>query len=292
MLRTLRRLLRWKYYTVIIPVLWGTGIAMVCLSPSLASLRIGVGFAFVLANIIFVASFIWSLGHWLTSDTLLKKNPDTGERNRKRSAIGRQQKTYLCWKWGVSSGIFILFAASLGLSRYIEHRVELSSPHGWLIPASDPTPPAGPCGPTPNNALMLFMGDSEVIAQTFPHTLLRVNGKDVIVLHKKEDGSVALSMDVLSADGKVIARIEKNEFTVNVNNVLRWRRTDLSTLWVEDQNGNQVLKARYLNQKAIKVEAVLNLPGVPTVYGPLEFRGGEINRCFLDTGSIEVRTDR
>ena len=151
-----------------------------------------------------------------------------------------------------------------------------------------PTPPAGPCGLPPKDALMLFLGNSAVVAETFPHSLLKVNGKDVILLYKNEDGSVALSMDVSGVDGKIVARIEKNEITVNVNNVFRWRRPDLSTLWVEDQNGKRVLSASYLNSKAIKVQAVLNLPGVPSAYGPLAFTDNQIIRCFTDTGSVEV----
>jgi hypothetical protein len=35
---------------------------------------------------------------------------------------------------------------------------ELSSAHGWLVPASDPMPSTGPCGPAPDDALMLFIG--------------------------------------------------------------------------------------------------------------------------------------
>ncbi|PYV15688.1 MAG: hypothetical protein DMG21_14285 [Acidobacteria bacterium] len=137
---------------------------------------------------------------------------------------------------------------------------------------------------------MLFMGNSVVKARTFPHSVVGVDGKDVIALDKKRDGSIALTIDVWSSDGKIVARIEKNEFVVNQNNILRMNRPDLSSLIVEDQMGKQVLNARYLNPRAFKIETLLYLPGWPPEVGPLEFLGKETMHCFEDSASIEFRS--
>jgi len=287
------------------PLFWVTGLAMIALALALASLEMEFGTAFVLAYIFLVAALVWSLGYWLTSDELRKRNPDTSKGSRRRQAGPKQQRNYLYWKWGVSGAIFILFIISIRWVSQVKYQIELASPHGWLIPDSEPTPSGGPCGPAPRDALMLFIGQWAVIARTFPHVLLRVDYTDIIVLYKKDGGlldrlsaafsgrrylgSVALSMDVLSADQKLVARIDKNEITVNAHNSFRRKRPNRSGLIVEDENGKEVLKINYLNPYAIELEAVLNLPGVPKEAGPrVEFRGNEAKTCFLDGASIQI----
>jgi hypothetical protein len=234
------------------------------------------------AIVFIAASAVWFAVLWCRS-RFVKRNQKISKRKTAQVIVRHQQ----------IMGVLVV-ALIFGLLCFYVHRwgieKELGSAHGWLIPASDPMPSAGDCGPAPDDALMLFIGNSVIKARTFPHPVLSVDGRGLVVLDKKEDGSVALTMDVLSTNGKIVARIEKNEFILNQNNYLRMKRPDLSSLTVEDQTGKQVLSARYLNSRAFKVEAVLNLPDVPSVYGPLDFTGEEKKHCYEDSGSVEFRT--
>ena len=59
--------------------------------------------------------------------------------------------------------------------------------------------------------MILLTGDP---SDTVP---LRMNGRDLLTLYRNKDG-LEVSASVFSADGRVIAQIERNRFFVNPNN--------------------------------------------------------------------------
>lgn len=138
---------------------------------------------------------------------------------------------------------------------------DLHSPEGMLLPGNEPFSMPGACSNMglPDDTVFLLMGNFISPAYIFPHTVIRVFGEKTLVIDRNKDGSVAISMRVLSKDGRVIAIIEKNRFIVNQNNILKMAREDKSSLSVLDQYGRQVLSVCYLNPKAIRLYLELEL---------------------------------
>jgi hypothetical protein len=284
----LRAFFHWQYSQFFIGALFATGAAM------LTSNHFSVAYRF------FLAAGIWALIYWQVSDHLrnqaaeLQKKRETlrQEPNEHKNlmAVNRARRHY----W-LSNSLGSLALVGITISCLIwTHRAqqeyELSLPMGWLIPASDPTPDAGPCGAPPPNALMLYLGHEAVIARHFPRPVMKVDGKDFLTMFKNADGSVAVSVDILGPDQKLIARIDRNKFAVNVHKTFQQERPDPHTLIVEDSYGREVLNIRYLNPRALRIKASLWLPNVPPVYGPWPAGGDRITGCIDEGASIEIRS--
>jgi hypothetical protein len=127
--------------------------------------------------------------------------------------------------------------------------------HGRLVPANDPETP-NLCNLV-DDELGLYFGNMQVKASRFPLTLIKTANKPTVVIDRKRDNSLNLSLDVRSTDGRIIARLEGNVFLINQNNYLSMRRRDRSSLSVTDQHGTEVLYARYLNKRTFKLSAHL-----------------------------------
>jgi hypothetical protein len=283
----LRALFNWQYSGVVIPTCVGLSIAMDGIALGLATAGVAWRWVFVLAYFWLIVGLVFSLGRWLTSNQLQAKNPNTWNSRRRKKAGPQDWKTYRRSMWGWTALIAVLFSTVIAVTKYGEYQMQLWDPHGWLYSASYPMPDIHRCGLVPDNAMVVILGKQAVIATKFPKIVMRVDNEDFITVFKKGD-SVAISLDVLGVDQKIIARIEKNEITVNPNNSFRRRRADLSSLQIEDQFGRQVFAARYLNQRALKVTGLLYLPHLPSVYGPWPLDEGEVTGCVLDGGSIQV----
>ena len=87
----------WKYSGVIIPTLWGTGVAM--------SVVDKVTWAYVC----FILFGLWSVCYWLTSDTIINKKRSLMTRSIRRCRNTVQQvHNFLLLKWGIL-GIIVVF---------------------------------------------------------------------------------------------------------------------------------------------------------------------------------------
>jgi len=164
-------------------------------------------------------------------------------------------KEWRGWRYVISSSVVVLFTA-LSFTAYSKNvERELSGLHGRLVPANDPDPP-NLCNLV-DDELGLYFGNMQVKASHFPLTVIRIAGKPAVVMNRNADHSLSLSLDVRSADGKIIARLDGNVFMVNQNNYLSMERKDRSSLSVTAQDGREVLHARYLNRHAFKLSAYL-----------------------------------
>src|ERR1700688_2688814 len=90
------RLFHWTHSGVVLPFLFGSGVAMLGVGASLNA----VDWPFEAAYILFVLGLLWFLGFWLTSDHLGEKNPDNWTRTvrKKRASLHRARVAYLAWK--------------------------------------------------------------------------------------------------------------------------------------------------------------------------------------------------
>jgi hypothetical protein len=150
---------------------------------------------------------------------------------------------------------------------------------GLLIPGNAATP-VNPCRNIPGDAMTLLLGRSASYTSTFPHTVVRIRGDDVLTV-ERERGQIAISAKVFSRDGRIIADIARNEFHINPNNYFRKERPNPRTLRVFDQENRKVLDVDFLNPRAIRFSAIFNHPVRPVVISDTEglFRN---TVCFGD----------
>ena len=244
-----------------IPVLWGSGLAMLAIALALESLHLPIWPAIVLSYILFAAAMCWSVGYWLTSDMILRLNPRTWNRVRRRRITRNSWINYRLAKWCVAILITTVFAIAIWATFTTDYLIELHRPSGVLIPASDPTP-RNPCGTMTNGDVVILYGDNAAIAHKFPHVLLRsITMGDVISLDRLPDGSIAVLMDIKDSDGKIVVRMDRKGFVVNQNRILEMHRSDRSTLTVTDEDGIETLNIRYLNAGAISIAGAFRYPG-------------------------------
>jgi len=256
---------------------------------------------------------VWTLVFWVSTEWLQKKNPGRWKRPRNRRITPGDWRTFNGLKWG---GIILVLAGALfvaSIARWMQVqewerkfqeatkkqeealRQELQQLKGKLYPANDPMPNHR-CGPIEPNDLVIFIGSNTFIAHKFPQTILEIKGKKILAVDKGVDGSVVVSLDVLSRDGRIIARLRDGEFIINPQNYLdAIPRKDRSSLTVTDQNGTQVLDMRYINSQAIKINTVLAYPDME----PLKFNEGGTtwgglsikNMCARNVGAALIGLD-
>jgi hypothetical protein len=171
----LRVFFAWSYSQFFIGGLFAAGVAMLTYSH------------FVPAYIFFSIGGLWAVIYWQVSDHLTNKATELRKRREKlvnkpkqqRTILGysRARRTYWLWNLSGSSVLVLLTSACLLWTYWTQVEYGLSLASGWLVPASDSTPDAGPCGVPPPDALMLYLGNEAVIARHFPHPVLTVSHK-------------------------------------------------------------------------------------------------------------------
>jgi hypothetical protein len=131
---------------------------------------------------------------------------------------------------------------------------------GLLSPADDPTPDNA-CRNIRKSAdaMLILLGNSASLNPWFPHSVITAKGEDILTLNKK-DNEIAVSVKIFGRDGRIVAEIRDNEFSINPNNYFRKERPDKSTLIVYDQEDRKVLDVRFLNPSTVRFLGVLNYP--------------------------------
>ncbi len=280
-LQQYRNWFAWKW----LPAVWGPVLGMSKLAvdyPDVSALW------FLLTYLYIGLAGAWTLGCWLASDLLHSFNPDKWKPRLKKRATPRAWQKFKYLKFG--GVVAILFASIVvgSIVRWIQAKdeirkeqeiiakqeaalqEELKQLKGRLLPANEPMP-SHSCGQIGPNELAVFIGSNTFITHKFPQTILEISGKRILVVDKMTDGSISVSLDIRSRDGRIIARLHDGEFVINPQNYLDGiPRKDRSSLTVTDQNGMQVLDMRYINSQAIKINTVLKYPGME----PLRFDEG------------------
>jgi hypothetical protein len=271
-----RGFLHWEYAGWVIAILWGSGLAMLSIAPSLEALHVGIEVVLDVAYGCFVAAFVWSLAFWLTSDSLTKRNPANWSRQRRSRATWQDYRNYLLFIAIRCIGILVLFGSAMWGTHTMKYQLELSRLGGTLYAANDPDMLTGPCAPK-GDEVALYVGTNAVQTNLFPLTIIRISKVPAVVLDRNSDGSMALTMDVRSDDGKLIARLDRGTFTVNPNNYFSMKRKDRSSLLVVDQNGEEALNARYANPHFFLLSAQLHSGGRRVNLRQM----GAVGNCFV-----------
>jgi hypothetical protein len=271
---SMRRVFHW-YPAVTIPFIWGAGGYMIQLD------KFGLAYCF------FILAAVWSVGCWLTSNSLRHRRRLLRLRKNKQSSeiLRHLTITYQLWKWGVVVGIVVLLCLSVWLVSNMELTKELQAFSGRLIPACDPTP-INPCDPVPPDYLTVFLGNNATATNNFPHTVLEVAGSPVISLDRSADGSIAVILTIRSQDNNVVVSMDKSGFVVNERNQLKFKRSDRNTLTVMDQQEKQWLYARYLNPYSFKLDGMIGIPGRGFI--PLQLLAGMDRSCAMSLNGIDI----
>jgi hypothetical protein len=248
----------WQYSGVAIPALWATAIAMVGLGIAFDA-QDEIGTFFLLAYLFLVGTWLYARGFFVTSDTVQnlahdQRSPADGSRLRH----GLKLFIYVAIPIVLMTLILITF---LLFTHRIERLHRLNTFSGVLIPADDPIELV--CGrPIEGDEAIFLFGDTAVKFRNWPITILRIGHKRMITMDTSQDGSVTISADIYSSDGKIITEIAKNAFDINRNNIFTKERPDDSTLSVTDQYGQRVLYIRYKNRHEMHFDAKLWYPEI------------------------------
>lgn len=106
---------------------------------------------------------------------------------------------------GTIIGLLILASGAFYFLHSRQEAYELSQQEGTLYPADDPMP-AHPCGALKDDQIVLFMGSNVSVPDSFPHTALRVMGKDRIIVNREQDGAIRVSLEIFDARGILVVQ--------------------------------------------------------------------------------------
>jgi hypothetical protein len=136
---------------------------------------------------------------------------------------------------------------------------------GRLFPANDPTPNGG-CDPPPSNdEYIVVINGAGHIFKRFPKKILILNHKDAIWLDKREDGSIALFIDIRDEAGRIAIRLDKDGYAPGqAAKLLPPRRPDRSSLIIQNEYGDDVLSVKELNPQAFEVNGTIGGLGPET----------------------------
>jgi hypothetical protein len=130
---------------------------------------------------------------------------------------------------------------------------------GSLIPGSEPTPRnAGDRSPFPADAMRILIGDNAGV-RTKPgkFTAVQIGNCPVLSMERTAD-KISVSVDLYDDNGKLIATTKTGEIHAITGENVRLRRGgDLSTLFIEDGAGKELLYVRYLNPTTVAARGFL-----------------------------------
>lgn len=225
---------------------------------------------FIAAYVCCLLVVLWAVAAWMVSDTLYnqfltfdkakhRRNPDK-PRSMQRFRYERNK----LWVMRIAPSLLGIIVIACGFSYVHWEQVDwqLVQLYGRLYPGSDPH--YGPCIPM-KGAVTVHLGDDalQVSKSNLPITLIRIHGKDAIVLDRDDDGALVLIVDVRDKNDNLIVRLDRHEFRVNPNNYFKVERPrhSRSELIVTGQDGSRVIDALYANENVFSLTGRLFVDG-------------------------------
>jgi hypothetical protein len=139
----------------------------------------------------------------------------------------------------------------------------IESLNGHLLPGDSPLPSLAERGcegmETDANDYFIVMKSATSWFHDFPHVVLSIKGRNMITVSKSSDGLLVVSMDIRTDKNILIARFDEQGFEVSP--ALNRRHPDKSTIIVEDRYGNELVKVRYVNPRALSIETRMTIDG-------------------------------
>jgi hypothetical protein len=217
-----------------------------------------------------ICGLIWTLGYWLTSDTLEKIRKVM---KQKIVRVGWfSVSRYEMWRWGGCILVMVVFVGSLYFVHGAEFRKILQSYNGYLVPGHESSPPNScdwlrsvtmPTGVAgypkyliPSDSLSVLLGPMTAISSQFPAIVITIDGAPILTMNKDSDGRVTVTTDIYDENQNVIATLDKNVYLVD-SSVFKLSRENVSDLGVVVRhNKEQVLHVHYFNSRTIAITGV------------------------------------
>lgn len=165
---------------------------------------------------------------------------------------------------GVGATLAVWLLVVIILRQIEPHLPPETETSGFLVPASDPDPPLPQGCPKLPDTWAIFYGNSVAFLKKQEVSIVVMSGQKLLSAVRNPEG-LTISAKVFSPDGRIIAEIDSNEFTINQNNYFKRKRPDKSTLIVYDQMNTPVLSVRYLNRTSIRVTGIFRYGNRPPV---------------------------
>lgn len=281
----IRPIFKLQFSIELVPFFWGLSYAAMSMHQ------------FVMAYSLAVLGTIWALGCYVSSDQRKKRIIKVAKlRNeaRKHALAAKVIDNFKRARWQLYlNEIGIPFIVILVSSFFVfwlylsQQEFDLSQLEGKLYPANEPSPP-NTCKESQARDILAFLGSNAAVIDTPTFILLKVSGRNIVVINRDSDGLLTISLDVFDKYGRVITRFSDGKFIVNQNNILNMKRKDRSSLQVVDQYGTEVLNVRYLNPQALRIDGVLNIPGMskPIVFNETSSLGVSETCMRAHTGTL------
>ena len=222
---------------------------------------------FLFAYLFFVLFGGSGLLCWAASDHLAREKRKLRSRAVRRSGDYKTRLVrYGLTKWTMTGIIIATTGVCILLTRAEENVYDLMQMRGGLIAGNYPTP-SNTCANSPflpADAVALLIGSNGDATWTnkFPHTVIAYGDDPVLTLDRVKDGNIAVSLKIVDRSGYLVTSIDRNEFNIANHALLTHKpRPDKSTLVVFDEEGNEALYVRYLNNKAIYIRGYMYLGG-------------------------------
>jgi len=133
---------------------------------------------------------------------------------------------------------------------------------GLLIPGDEPPPVLDAI--IPKDALVVNFGSNFAFSEQSSFVVCNIADEDILTMSRSTEG-IALNARIYSADGRIVAEIEGNEFTINPNNYFRKKRPDKSTLIVYDQTGEEAINVHFSNRAYVIITGKFYKLGYGTI---------------------------
>ena len=117
---------------------------------------------------------------------------------------------------------------------------------GLLVPGTKPIPDHVTSLPSGGEFIILMGADCLCSAKEFPHTVINQMGEDMMVVGKDGD-NFWLNAKMFSSDGRIIAEITRNTFTINEKNCFRIERNPHRLIVFNDE-ARPVIDLELLNK--------------------------------------------
>jgi hypothetical protein len=259
----IRPAFHWKYSSWVIALSGGAA-----LSAALAD-------KFSLAYFFLFVTACYSIGCWLSSETLASKcKPGPPLYGADGKKLSRTTKPPWLWQWGPTAVLVVLFALFSNGIRGLQLDKELESLSGWLSPAGEHV--AIGCPLKHSNDLVLMSGTNAYITDKFPHTAIAFACDDILKIDRDQNGRIGITLTIRDKDGKVVVDLDHGRFDVNKNNYFKLDHPNRSrsTISIVDQYNQQALYLHLANDNVLQFRARFNYRGIPIQIDDLHPFGG------------------
>ncbi len=172
--------------------------------------------------------------------------------------LSEKDQNKMLW-FGFAAWVFM----GAALAVYLNTKVLIEPPLSGVLKPSNESNPMLEI-PVPQNALLINFGSNFAFSTQSSFVAVRIANDDVLTVSRSREG-ISLNAHVYSADGRIVAGIENNEFTINPNNYFKKKRPDKSTFIVYNQSGEEALNVRFANPRYMLVTGTFHLPKYGTL---------------------------